>query len=131
MTSKNTISELRDRLDAFDDSPLGAGMDLRLSLAELILVGLKAKGWTQRQFANEAELKEPFISRILHSNVNCTLDTAARLLHALGVRARIQETERVVKDATPVPNFRLVNQDTAHGQEDQKTYKSQATYQIC
>ena len=75
-------------LETFKQTPESVGLELRLSLSETILRHLKAKGWTQAALAKKTGMKEPFISRVLHSNANCTLDTAGKLLFALGIRAR-------------------------------------------
>ncbi len=87
----NDIRSMLAELDRFDQTSESVGLELRLSLAETILRHLKAKGWTQAMLARKAGVKEPFISRVLHSNANCTLDTAGKLLFALGVRACFEE----------------------------------------
>ncbi len=66
-------------------------MQLRLNLAEIILRYLRLNDWTQRDLASATSFKDSFISRLLHSNANCTFDTAGRVLFALGVDARIEE----------------------------------------
>lgn len=75
-------------LETFKQTPESVGLELRLSLSQTILRHLKEKGWTQAVLAKKAGMKEPFVSRVLHSNANCTLDTAGKLLFALGIRAR-------------------------------------------
>lgn len=51
---------------------------------------------TQKQLAEMADMKESFITRIVHADSNCTFDVAGRILQALGVKAKL------VEDA-PVP----------------------------
>jgi len=48
-------------------------------------------GWSQKKLAEAAQMKPSFLSRIIHSDQNCTFDVAGRLLYALSVRARIEE----------------------------------------
>jgi len=46
---------------------------------------------TQKQLAEMADLKESFITRIVHADSNCTFDVAGRILQALGVKAKLVE----------------------------------------
>ncbi len=84
-------ASLRDRvvraLDGFNDNPQSVGMRFRLDLSKLICDALDAKGWTQRDLAREAGMKESFVSRVVNADSNCTFDVAGRLLFALGARA--------------------------------------------
>jgi ribosome-binding protein aMBF1 (putative translation factor) len=89
MSAKKAQSIL-DAIEQFEQTGESVGLELRLSLSEVILQSLREKGWTQATLARRSGAKESFISRILHSNANCTLDTAGKLLHALEVRARFQ-----------------------------------------
>lgn len=88
------VDQLLTTLDEFGrDDPSSRGLALRLDLAEIVGRELRAKGWTQRKLAEVASVKEPFISRILHSETNCTFDTAGRLLFALSVRGKLVSEE--------------------------------------
>ena len=78
-------------LEEFEKSPESFGYDLRLDLADLVIRLLRQKGWTQKQLAKAARMKESFITRIIHSASNCTFDVAGRLMFALGVRAKLAE----------------------------------------
>jgi ribosome-binding protein aMBF1 (putative translation factor) len=125
-----SVDNILKALDAFTKTPADIGMDLRLSLAEIVLRKLREKGWNQRALAREAGLKEPFVSRVIHSNANCTFDTAGKLLFALGARARIRETpdvkQAVVGRSTSgeITTLKLIGAET-HGQEI--TCQEQAT----
>lgn len=86
------MKSLRDKMTAFKQTPEATALELRLSLAQIVLHHLKKKHWSQRKLAEEAGLKESFVSRILHSDdANCELMTAAKLFHALGVKAKFAE----------------------------------------
>lgn len=91
MSDKNEL--LRELLDEFKQSYKSLGQSLRVNLSEIVIGGLKEKNWTQRDLARETKICEPTISRIIHSDVNCTLDTAARVLFALEVQARLTKDE--------------------------------------
>lgn len=82
-----TKRDLLAILDASKRKPQSAGYRLRLQLADLLLRQLRAKGWTQKQLAKAARMKESFITRVIHAESNCTFDVAGRLLFAAGVSA--------------------------------------------
>jgi hypothetical protein len=86
------IQDLHKRLAEFEASPDSRGLDLRLSLADLIIRKLRAKRWTQKRLADEVGMLEPFITRVIHARQNCTFDVAGRILFALGISAEITET---------------------------------------
>ena len=86
------IQSLLKSLEEFEKTHESVALELRLSFTELIIDQLKRKGWTQRRLAEEAGMKEPAISRILHGDVNCTFETVGKLVWALGIGVRISET---------------------------------------
>ncbi len=88
------MSHVRDILKVLDEyhqTPESRGMKLRLNLAEIILRHLKQNNWTQKELARKTSFQDSFISRLLHSDANCTFETAGRLLFALGVEAKLEE----------------------------------------
>ena len=91
----NRMTKASDFLNALEDykqnDPESQGVHLRLNLAEIVIRQLNANGWTQAELAERIGKKEPFISRIIHSDTNCTFDTAGRILFALGVQAELVE----------------------------------------
>src|ERR1700733_9315926 len=89
----------RNDLKEFDDSPEGYGYDLRLDLAEMIVRHLHKSGRTQPQLADSAKLKPSFVTSLIHSSQNCTLETAGKVFHAMGIRAKlvaITDNEQVI-----------------------------------
>lgn len=81
-------------LDEYERKPESYGMKLRLNLAELVIQQLNSNGWSQRDLAQEAGLKEAYISRILHSDANCTFESAGKILFALEIKvALLPESE--------------------------------------
>ncbi len=96
-----TIDQLQTLLAEYDATADAVGMELRLSFAQIILRRLWQKGWTQKQLAESTGLKESFLSRVLHSDQNCTFETAGKILHALGVRAKWDVEGRVETDVRP------------------------------
>lgn len=89
------VQEILRALKQYEDTPESWGLELRLNVAEIIISALRRKGWRQGDLAREASMKESFISRVLHSDANCTLDTVGRLFHALGVDAHMAEVAAV------------------------------------
>ncbi len=88
------MSHVRDilrELDEYHQTPESHGIKLRLNLAEIILRHIKEKNWTQKELARKTSFKDSFISRLLHSDANCTFETAGRILFALGVEAKLEE----------------------------------------
>jgi len=117
------IHDLHKVLEHFELQPESAGYDLRLSFAELLLRRLDELGWSQKQLAEASGMKAPQLSRIIHSDQNCTFDVAGRLLFALGLRARISEkppTPRVKEESTTA-HIVLKAQVNTHGKETPTT----------
>ena len=121
------IRSILQTVDEFEKTEASVGLELRLSLAELILRHLSSKNWTQRQLAEKTRLKESYISRVLHSNSNCTLDTAGKLLFALDVRARLRGFAiDTAGDGATSGVLNYLGQEYTHGQTSFKTDVSTA-----
>lgn len=111
-----TISDLNRILHDFEDSPEGVGYELRLNLSEIVLRNLRSKGWTQRRLADESKKLESYITRVVHSQQNCGLDTVGKILHALGVRASLVQNPQQMSIA--IPPLRITySSDGTHGEE--------------
>ncbi|KKL74080.1 hypothetical protein LCGC14_2068450 [marine sediment metagenome] len=106
MTRSKAIERIHALLAEYEATPESRGLELRLNLAEIVIRQLRELGWTQRDLASRTSMKEPFISRIVHSNANCTLDTAGKLLFALGIHARIEQVRAVEDTAETGPRLR-------------------------
>ena len=85
------VQDILKALDQYHQTPESRGMKLRLNLAEIILRHIKENNWTQKELARKTSFKDSFISRLLHSDANCTFETAGRILFALGVEAKLEE----------------------------------------
>lgn len=75
----------------FENTPEGYAYSLRLDLAEIILRHLNSDTMTQTQLAEKAQKSQQMVTRIIHAASNCTLETAAHLLFALGVKPKLVE----------------------------------------
>ena len=123
------MSHVRDILKALDEyhqTPESRGMKLRLDLAEIVLRHLKQNDWTQKELARKTSFKDSFISRLLHSDANCTFETAGRILFALGVEAKLEEiSEPHLASGIDSSSDKqtLLRQDFSDGEE---TFKIQA-----
>lgn len=84
-----TTQDLRKILNEFEASAFGFGVDLRFDLGDLLIKGMKDRGWSQKQLAEAVGKKPSFINRIIHGESNCTFDIAGLLLHAVGIRPSI------------------------------------------
>ena len=112
-----TISDLNRILHDFEDSPEGVGYELRLNLSEIVLRNLRSKGWTQRRLADESKKLESYITRVVHSQQNCGLDTVGKILHALGVRASLVQNPQQMSIAI-APLRITYSSDGTHGEEN-------------
>ena len=108
-------------LAQFEESTQSVGIDLRLDLADLVMKHLDLKGWTQKMLAEKTGMHESFISRIIHADSNCQFEVAGRIMHALGVRIKLQQAAsdrlpfaRPGSTAGSTP-FVLKSQDTTYG----------------
>lgn len=124
------ISNIRNGIDAFKNSPEGVALKLRLNLAELVIARLQEKGWTQRKLAQETGWKDSFISRLIHSDENWTTETAGRLLYSLGIDAELLESQAVAPqwifhNTSGEEQFIDLGTRIANGQENFK-YKEEA-----
>ena len=108
---------LRD-FEEFEDTADGWAMDLRLSLADIIVKHLRQLGWSQKALAERVGTTEARISALVHGESNCTFDTAARILHALGVKADLVEPYRI-RGESAFSDFRvIVVESWAYGTEE-------------
>jgi transcriptional regulator with XRE-family HTH domain len=84
-----------DRLAEYKKSKDFFSLELRLSLADLLMKTLTRVGWTQRRLAAVSGIDEPTISNIVTSGRNWEVDTAGALLWALGVHAKLQSVDAI------------------------------------
>jgi hypothetical protein len=101
---------LRESLERFEDSWEGVEVELRFSLADLVLAKLREKGWTQVRLAREARVTEQQVTRVVRHSANWQVDTAAKLLFALGVK----HVELVEKNNVRVDNAQVPTVQTSH-----------------
>jgi transcriptional regulator with XRE-family HTH domain len=88
---QKAIRDLLSDLEAFRQTRESRGHDLRNDLANIVVRHLAQRGWSQARLAEAAGMKSPMLTRIIHSDANCTFDTAGRLLYALGIEAKLIE----------------------------------------
>lgn len=113
-----TIEELNEILRRHEDSPAGLGHELRLNLSEIVLTNLKALGWTQRRLAEVANKREAYITRIVHGQQNCSLDTVGEILYAIGIRAELRQVTPIRALAFEELQLVLGNVEYIHGEEE-------------
>lgn len=87
--SHDLLKTLRD----FEETEEGTGYELRLDVADIVLRHLDEKQWTQTRLAEAAKMRPSYLTRVIHSSTNCTLDTAGRIFFALGVKVKLVEIE--------------------------------------
>ena len=112
----NNADLIRERLAQFRRTPRGYGRVLRNSLSRIIVDRLEEHGWSQRQLAEAAGMRESFISRVIHGASNCTFDVAGRILHAVGAPAAVYDTT----EYTVVPAPLLAQSDQTLSDDDDR-----------
>ena len=105
-----TTQDLRTTLEEYQKSAEGYRSQLCLDLANIIVFGLRQRGWTQKQLAGAAKLSQPQLTRIIHARENCTFGTAGRIFHALGI-----DREQIKFKASPPHDWEL---EAAKGQQN-------------
>ena len=119
--SQNDLQDILSSIHEFEASPDYVGLGLKVDLSRIVLRRLREKGWTQRRLATACGMKESFVSRVIHSDDNCTLDTVGRLMFALGVDIRLEEVRQssIVFDqgTTATLQFKFASEVT-HGEEE-------------
>ncbi len=85
--AKHLQSLVRD----FDKTEEHCVLKIKLSLTRLVIKGLEEKGGTQSRLASELGYSMPLLHRLLHGDENWTVETAGRLLFAIGIDAEIKE----------------------------------------
>jgi len=91
---KSARDDLLALLRDFKKTPEYAGLRLRLEVSHIVVTRLRDLGWSQRELARRCKQKESFISRIVHGDANCTLDTIGKLAYALGIDVAFVEIGR-------------------------------------
>ena len=122
------VPDILKALDEYHQTPESRGIKLRLNLAQIILRHLKENNWTQKELARKTSFKDSFISRLLHSDANCTFETAGRILYALGVEAKLEEV-RAIHSSMEIDSSghtqTFSRQDQTNGKEIFKIHKIQ------
>ena len=90
------LKNLQKTLADHEQDPLSTGMELRVGFAKLVLDEMDRKKWNQRTLAKAAGMKPSFISRVIHSDSNCTFEVAGRILHALGITSEFSRRDPAV-----------------------------------
>ena len=125
------LQEILQALEKFERTPECRGLEHRLEFAELVIQHLKQKDWSQRDLALKASMKESFISRIVHSDANLTVETIGRIESALDFHLdfKVRSAERHAEGSTDLHlvtadggRTRIPQQETSdHGQEFTRT----------
>jgi len=90
-----------DLIEKFDENFEGLAYDLRLDLADIVVLALNERKWTQNQLAQMAGMKPAMLTRIIHAQTNFTADTAAKILFALGMKGKLVATPKDASEAAP------------------------------
>jgi transcriptional regulator with XRE-family HTH domain len=92
--AKRVIRGLLNEIAEMDETVEGQSQDLRMDLSGAIYEYLTANNLSQQKFADMVGVKSPFLTRILHDRQNFTIDVAAKIFFAMGLRAKISVSPR-------------------------------------
>jgi len=107
-------------LDDYEQSIEGIDFDMRMDLAEIITSSLADNRWSQVDLGSRSGIDPSVLSRLIHARENFTVRTVARIVHALGLRGKIQA---VLPEATT--NLRLSYGHTGVGDIDGTNIKAE------
>ena len=85
--------QIRSAIENFEKTEESRVLEIQLSLTRLVIKGLKEKGWTHSLLARELGFSNRIIERLLHGDENWTVETAGKILFALGIKAELKEVE--------------------------------------
>ncbi len=86
----DAIDNIHNVLDEFALTADGYAVVLALDLAEIVIQGMRDRDWSETELAEVADIPVGLVSRIVHSNADVKLSVVGKLLHALGVRPRLE-----------------------------------------
>jgi transcriptional regulator with XRE-family HTH domain len=113
------IERFLEELEDFRKTPESVALELRLSFTELVMEQLGEKGWTQKQLAEKAGVKESFISRVLHGDENWKSETIGKILWALGVRAKVTRSLWAAPGIYQIADsVKIAGTETSYGQAE-------------
>lgn len=87
-----SVSDILKKLDQYDKSSAGIGLQLRLDLVLIILNGLRAKNWTLSDLAEHSCLDMVRLEEIVNSEEDCTLETIGRICNTLDIKVSLVST---------------------------------------
>lgn len=85
------LDALNEMYEDFESSWKGDDSRHRMDLAEIIWRGLKREKMTQAALARKARIADADLSQLIHGTKNFTSETFGKVVHALGMRIRVQE----------------------------------------
>jgi transcriptional regulator with XRE-family HTH domain len=83
-------------------SSIGLEMDLRINVREFILSKLEETGLSKGQLAAKLNMKPSQLSRILNAEENITVNTIARVYHALNCKPEIKERHDIFEEVIAI-----------------------------
>ena len=85
-----TADNILNFLKEFQKTADSRGIDLRLSLSDIICKEMKRQDISIGELATRTGWTEGYIGSIIHSNVNCSFLTVGKILVALDIHANIE-----------------------------------------
>jgi transcriptional regulator with XRE-family HTH domain len=84
--SVSSIERYREWARRVEDDPRLAAEELKLAFADELALLLETKGMRRTELAEKLETNRGYVTRILNTEYNLTIETMARIAHALDAR---------------------------------------------
>ena len=84
--SIGSLERYRERARRLEDDPRFIAEELKLAFADDLVRLLEARGLKRTELAEKLGTNRGYITRVLDTEYNLTIETMARIAHALGAR---------------------------------------------
>jgi transcriptional regulator with XRE-family HTH domain len=98
------------KLEEIKDDPEYITDRILFEINEEICETLKRKNWTQKKFANELNVSEPYITKLLRGKPNLTIESLVKITLKLGLKLHIDLFEKetsIIKIQDECKDFKL------------------------
>ena len=95
-----TSEWFKEAFESFEDSPDSQAEEAKLDVSDLLYFGMEKQGINQAEMARRLGCTRAYVNRLLQGDVNCTIETMAKIAHALGLKLQVSMvTEKTAPQA--------------------------------
>jgi len=117
--SSSSVEKLRERFRKLENDPLFVAEELKLAFAEDLVRLLEARGLKQTELAEKLGTGRGYVTRVLRTDYNLSLETMAKIALALDARISLRMLPR--EDSGHKPGSQAYA-DSAHRREREYEY---------